>query len=287
MARRSKARYGFWYRSTAALVKPVLFLLTKHEWRGWENLPAEGGFITAVNHISYFDPLSYAHFQYDSGRPPRFLAKSGLFAIPFVGMMLRNTGQIPVFRESADAAHAFRAAVDAVERGECVAVYPEGTLTRDPGMWPMTGKSGAARIALMTGAPVIPVAQWGAQEIVPPYAEGGRGARRFRPFPRHRTTVVAGPPVDLSRYAGEDLTAEVLRDATEDIMAAITALLEGIRGEKAPAERFDLRRSARQRRAERAAQGGRAAAPQADVAEEGAAPEGPAPGSAAPEGAAK
>ncbi|MGA5704268.1 lysophospholipid acyltransferase family protein [Peterkaempfera bronchialis] len=254
MARRSQSGYGFWYRLTAVLAKPPLVLLTKREWRGWEHLPAEGGFVVAVNHISYFDPLTYAHFQYNSGRPPRFLAKSGLFAIPFVGMMLRNTGQIPVFRESTDAAHAFRAALAAAERGECVAVYPEGTLTRDPDLWPMTGKSGAARIALMTGVPVIPVAQWGAQEIVPPYAKGGRGNRRFRPFPRHRVTVVAGPSVDLSRHQGKDLTAEVLRDATEDIMAAITALLEELRGEKAPAVRFDLRRSARQRRAERAAE---------------------------------
>lgn len=256
MARGSNARYGFWYRFAAVLVKPVLFLLVKREWRGWEHMPAKGGFVTAVNHISYFDPLTYAHFQYNSGRPPRLLGKSGLFAVPFVGMMLRNTGQIPVYRESADAARAFRAALEAVNRGECVAVYPEGTLTRDPGRWPMTGKSGAARIALMTGAPVIPVAQWGAQEIVPPYAKGGRGQRRFRPFPRHRVTVVAGPPVDLDAYRGKDLTAEVLRDATEDIMAAITALLEEIRGEQAPAERFDLRRAAGRRRAERAAEAG-------------------------------
>lgn len=265
MARRSNARYGFWYRLAAVIAKPPLFFLVRRDWRGWEHMPSEGGFITAVNHISYFDPLTYAHFQYDSGRPPRFLAKSGLFAIPFVGMMLRNTGQIPVFRESTDAAHAFRAAVDAVNKGECVAVYPEGTLTRDPAMWPMTGKSGAARIALMTGAPVIPVAQWGAQEIVPPYAKGGRGHRRFRAFPRQRVTVVAGPPVDLSRHQGKELTAEVLRDATEDIMAAITSLLEEIRGEKAPADRFDLRRSARLRREQRAAEAERPLQDRADA----------------------
>ncbi|MFJ6213156.1 lysophospholipid acyltransferase family protein [Streptomyces sp. NPDC092296] len=252
MARRSNAGYGFWYRLAAVLVKPLLLLLVKREWRGWQHMPVEGGFITAVNHISYFDPLTYGHYQYNSGRPPRLLAKSGLFAIPFVGMMLRNMGQIPVYRESTDAAHAFRAAVAAVNSGECVAVYPEGTLTRDPDLWPMTAKTGAARVALMTGAPVIPVAQWGAHEIVPPYAKPGQ--RRFRFFPRQRVTVVAGPPVDLERYRGKDLTAEVLREATEDIMAAITALLAEIRGEQPPAVRFDLRRSAKERRAQRAAE---------------------------------
>ena len=62
--------------------------------------------------------------------------------------------------------------------GECVVVYPEGTLTRDPDLWPMTGKSGAARIALETGCPVIPVGQWGAQELLPPYAKQARPASR-------------------------------------------------------------------------------------------------------------
>jgi 1-acyl-sn-glycerol-3-phosphate acyltransferase len=255
VARRSTAGYGFWYRFAAVLAKPPLFALVKREWRGWEHMPAEGGFITVVNHISYIDPLTYAHFQYDSGRPPRLLGKSGLFDVPFVGMMLRNTGQIPVYRESTDAANAFRAAVAAVNAGECVAVYPEGTITRDPGLWPMVGKSGAARIALMTGAPVIPVAQWGAQDIVPPYAKGGQGQRRFRPFPRHKVTVVAGPPVDLGSYRGRDLTAEVLREATEDIMSAVTALLEEIRGEKAPAQRYDPRVRLRRDSARRPAPG--------------------------------
>ncbi|SED95903.1 1-acyl-sn-glycerol-3-phosphate acyltransferase [Streptomyces sp. Ag109_O5-10] len=242
-----RSPYGFWYRLAAAIVKPVLALFVKHHWRGHEHIPAEGGFITVVNHISYFDPLTYGHFQYDSGRPPRLLAKASLFTIPFVGMMLRRTGQIPVHRGTADAALALRAAVDAVNNGDCVAVYPEGTVTRDPRMWPMTGRSGAARIALATGAPVIPVAQWGAHRIAPPYARGGRGDRRLRPVLRQPVHVVAGPPVDLSRYAGKALTSDVLKDATEDIMAAITALLADIRDEQPPAERHTVRRPARER----------------------------------------
>lgn len=246
MPRRTHSPYGFWYRLAAAIAKPLLFLLVRHQWSGQEHIPAEGGFLTAVNHISYFDPLTYGHFQYDSGRPPRLLAKASLFTIPIVGTVLRRTGQIPVHRGTADAAFALRDAVDAVNRGECVAVYPEGTVTRDPGLWPMTGKAGAARIALMTGAPVIPVAQWGAHRIVPPYARGGRGNRRVRLALRQRVYVTAGPPVDLSRYRGMPLTPEVLVDATEDIMAAITALLAEIRGEQPPAERHTLRRRARE-----------------------------------------
>ncbi|MDY0812878.1 lysophospholipid acyltransferase family protein [Kitasatospora purpeofusca] len=260
MARRSyasfgNADYGFWYRFAAVLVKPVNTALVKPDWRGWEHLPKRGGFITAVNHNSIIDPVVYAHWQYNSGRPPRILGKSSLFSIPFIGFMLRKTGQIPVFRESTDAAQAFRSAIDAVNSGQCVQFYPEGTLTRDPGLWPMTGKSGVARVALMTGAPVIPVAHWGAHEIIPPYGRGSGGRSRFNLFPRHRVTVAAGPAVDLSKYQGQELTAQVLRDATEDIMTAITAVLADIRGEEPPAERYDMREAARLRAAAAARRG--------------------------------
>ncbi|MBH5337196.1 1-acyl-sn-glycerol-3-phosphate acyltransferase [Streptomyces pactum] len=234
----SGRRIGIWYRTAAVLVKPPLVVLFKRDWRGMENIPAEGGFITAINHNSYLDPLAYAHFQYNTGRVPRFLAKSGLFKAPVVGTFLRGLKQIPVYRESTDAANAFRAAVDAVNRGECVAFYPEGTLTRDPDMWPMRGKTGAARVALLTKAPVIPVAQWGANEVVPPYAK----RKRVRLFPRKTLRVVAGPPVDLSAFYGQEPTAEVLRAATEVIMAAITELLAELRNEPAPAEPYDHRR---------------------------------------------
>ncbi|MFF7678565.1 lysophospholipid acyltransferase family protein [Actinacidiphila glaucinigra] len=234
----SRRRIGFWYRLAAVIAKPPLVVLFKRDWRGMEHIPGQGGFITAVNHNSYLDPLSYAHFQYNTGRVPRFLAKAPLFKPAFVGAILRGTGQIPVYRESTDAANAFRAAVDAINSGECVAFYPEGTLTRDPEMWPMVGKTGVARVALMTKAPVIPVAQWGANEVMPPYAT----EKKLRLFPRRTLRVVAGPPVDLSAFYGQEASAEVLRDATDTIMAAVSELLGELRGQTPPAERFDPRK---------------------------------------------
>ncbi|MFI7098284.1 lysophospholipid acyltransferase family protein [Streptomyces sp. NPDC050161] len=246
----SRRRIGFWYRLAAVICKPPLLVLFKRDWHGMENIPADGGFITAVNHNSYLDPLSYAHYQYNTGRVPRFLAKAGLFRSGFVGLMMRGTGQIPVYRETTDAATAFRAAVAAIEKGECVAFYPEGTLTRDPAMWPMQGKTGAARVALLTKAPVIPVAQWGANDVMPPYAK----EKKLRLLPRKTLRVQAGPPVDLSAYYGKEPTAEVLREVTDVIMAAITVQLAEVRGEDAPAEPYDHRKTiARERRAAREA----------------------------------
>lgn len=239
---RSGKKLGFWFLLAVALLRPGLLLWTKRDWRGVEHLHAQvhpdgtqEGIVVCPNHISWFDPLESAHFLYDNGRPPRFLGKEAVFRIPVIGRIIRGAGQIPVYRESVDAAVAVRAAIAAVERGECVVVYPEGTITRDPGLWPMSGKTGAARIALTTGAPLIPVAQWGAHEVIGPYRT------EFRILPRKTMRVTAGPPVDLDDLRGRPLDAATLHEATDRLIAAITALLEGIRGETAPAERFDLK----------------------------------------------
>jgi 1-acyl-sn-glycerol-3-phosphate acyltransferase len=241
-------RIGFWYRLAIVILKPLLLVLTRRRWSGFDNIPAEGGVIVAVNHISHADPLVFADaLVFSTRRMPRILAKSTLFhgSGPvgwFVGKVLRGTGQIPVQRHTADASLALHAAVEALARGELVAIYPEGTVTRDPDKWPMVAKTGVARLALLSGAPVVPVAQWGAQEMLDSYRKPG-----LHLFPRHTMTLVAGPPVDLSPWQGKDLTVEVLRDATAAVMAAITEQLEQIRGEQAPERAFEFhseRRSA-------------------------------------------
>ena len=226
----------FAYRFVVAILRPLLMVLTKRDWRGAENLPATGGFVATPNHLSYIDPLSFAHFLVDNDHAPYFLGKESVFRVPVVGAILRGAEQIPVYRNTGKAADAFRAAVAAVEAGKCVGVYPEGTLTRDPDVWPMVGKTGAARIALTTRCPVIPIAQWGPQEVLEPYG------KRPHLLPRKTMRVTAGPPVDLSDLYGQPVTGVLLREATDRIMAAITAQLETIRGEKAPAERFDARK---------------------------------------------
>ena len=223
------------YRFARAVLRPPLMLMTRRDWRGAEHIPASGGCVLVTNHVSHVDPFTFAHFANDAGRAPRFLAKSEVFEIPLAGSIIRSAGQIPVYRETKDAAHAFRAAVEAIEAGECVVIYPEGTLTRDPALWPMTGKTGAARMGLTTGCPVIPVAQWGPQEVLAPYR------RLPKLLPRTVMHVWAGPPIDFTDFAGQPLTTDVLRRATNRIMAAIVALMEQMRDEQAPPERFDPR----------------------------------------------
>jgi 1-acyl-sn-glycerol-3-phosphate acyltransferase len=235
--RKLQQKRGWAWNIAVPLVKPLLLATTTRTWVGGEKLPETGGCIVVFNHVSHVDPLIAAHFVYDHGRLPRYLAKSGLFKNRVLGFFLTAAGQIPVERLTKSAVGAYDAAVAAVRNGECVVVYPEGTLTRDPAQWPMTGKTGAARIALETGCPVIPVGQWGPQQLLAPYA------RRPHLFPRKHITMRAGDPVDLSDLVTLPRTPEVVQQATDRIMAALTEQVALIRGEVAPAERFDPRRA--------------------------------------------
>jgi 1-acyl-sn-glycerol-3-phosphate acyltransferase len=236
----ARLRIGPWMRFGVVVIKPPLLAFTRRDWRGIEHVPPTGGVILASNHISHVDPLTLCDYVlHGLRRIPRFLAKDTLFrGKGIVGRTMRGAGQIPVHRKTADAALALRDAVAALERGECVVIYPEGTVTRDPDKWPMLAKTGVARLALLSGAPVIPIGQWGAQAVLDSYREP---SYRLHLLPPKRVSVVAGPAVDLSPWRGREPSGPVLRDATAEIMRAITTIVEDLRGEKAPAEVHDPR----------------------------------------------
>ena len=229
-------RVGPHVRLAALVLEPVLSVVTRPRWDGVEHVPRDGGVVLCSNHISHADPLTLAHYVWALGRTPRFLAKDSLFRVPVVRWVLRGAGQIPVHRESGQAGQALEDAVAAVRRGEAVCIYPEGTLTRDPALWPMVGKTGAARLALSTGAPVVPVAQWGPHRLLPPYRRVPRLSRRVT------VHVVAGPPVPLEDLRARPLDADTVREGTDRILDAIAALLAQVRGEPVPPDRVDPRR---------------------------------------------
>src|SRR5215469_3415405 len=223
-----------WRQFTRIILHPLLRLLMRYRWQGKENVPKAGGIILAPNHLSYADWPAIAVFSDSYARRyPVFMIKSPVFEVKFIGALLYKVGQLPVYRGRGDAGLVLKQAEEALAAGACVVVYPEGTASRDPDLWPMVGKTGAARLALTTGAPVIPVAQWGAQDVLP------YGTKKVHLFPRKTVRMAAGPPVDLSAYAGQRLSASTLRAATADIMADITGLLAKIRQETPPAVPWD------------------------------------------------
>jgi 1-acyl-sn-glycerol-3-phosphate acyltransferase len=147
-----------------------------------------------------------------------------------LGWALAGSGQIPVYRDSAEAGHSLSAGTEALQQGKVVVIYPEGTITRDPDGWPMYARTGVARLALTADVPVVPTVHWGTREVFDGYR------KRFRPLPRKPITVRCGPPVDLSAYRGRPLDAVLLREVTDVIMVQVRALLAEVRGEQAPTE---------------------------------------------------
>lgn len=227
---------AFW--PLAGVVLPLMSLVSTLTILDGHKVPESGAFVLAPNHITEVDPVIVGWSLWRIGRAPRFLAKESLFRVPVLRGILRVTGQVPVQRagSGAGATVPLDQAQRLVDEGHGLIVYPEGSLTRDPDTWPMRGKSGAVRIALEHGIPIIPAAHWGAQRLM------GRYGRSIHLFPRAKIRIRFGDPVDLAEFRGRPLDGPTLVAATDRVMAAITALLEDLRGEKAPAERWDPRK---------------------------------------------
>jgi 1-acyl-sn-glycerol-3-phosphate acyltransferase len=227
------SRLGWGYRVAVVIFWPLLMLFTKRDWRGFDQLDdVDGGIIIATNHTSWFDPLAVAHPLWAHDRPPRFLGKEEVFRVPIMGPVITSAGQIKVYRESAEAIGAFRDAVQAAKNGECVVVYPEGTITKDPDLWPMAAKTGAVRIALASGRPLYPMVQWGPQAVMRPYK------KELRLFPRKTMQVWLGEPIDLSEFAGKEWTPELLHQATDLLIARMTEIEARMRGQIPPSKPY-------------------------------------------------
>jgi 1-acyl-sn-glycerol-3-phosphate acyltransferase len=184
--------------------------------------------VVAVNHVGNFDPVVVVAAMRTRGLAPRLLATAGLFRAPVIGRVLRACGHIPVNRQSASAADALHEAEAALAGGALVTLYPEGRIGLDPGLWPERGKTGVARLALRSGATVLPVAQWGAHEVLAYQGAGAMAVRFLGSFVRRPVLRVHfGPPVDLTDLP-TDGPGAALR-ATERIMRAVTEALEPLR----------------------------------------------------------
>lgn len=233
MSRPHRPKAGFWIRLCVAILYPLDGLLFRIRWRHLDRVPppSTGGVIIAVNHLSHVDTVLMARFVWQSGRVPRFMIKAGVFGWPVVGRIMRGAGQIPVSRGTDDASGSLRDAVAALDRGEAVVIYPEGTTTKDPDNWPMLAKTGVARLVLLSpDTPVVPVGQWG--------AEKGRGWALRRLGRRRRAEAAVGEPLDLSRYRAAEPSSDTLREITDIVMSAVRDEVAELRGVQPPSEFF-------------------------------------------------
>jgi 1-acyl-sn-glycerol-3-phosphate acyltransferase len=229
MVARSKGR-GPWWNAARGIFYPVMWASSPHQFFGVEHVPTEGPALIVANHISYIDPIYTGVFVDTAGRLPRFLAKDSVFRLPVIGKLATTLGQIPVYRGRTNAVDSLHLAGRALDDGHIVVIYPEGTITRDPGFWPMRAHTGAARLVLNHDVPVIPLAHWNTHLIYDHYH-----GKKYRPFPRKCVTVSAGEPIDTSAFRGQERSSEVLRKLADHLMGAVRDVLAGVRGESSPA----------------------------------------------------
>lgn len=255
MARRSGWRHGpvyekgnGWIRLCEVVMFSMTRLLGRGIYQGREHLAVPGPVLVVGNHISHLDPVYDAVFIRKSGRWPHIMAKASLWELPVVGRVVRGTQQIPVERGGGQGQAGLDAAVEQLNNGGVVLIYPEGTVTRDPDLWPMKPRPGVAALALAGEFPVVPLAHWGTQEVFRSYS--GKGS--FRPWPRKDIHLLVGPPIDLSAYRGRPVDARVIRDVSLEIMRAVRDLQAELRGETPPASFYDPKRAERLAQAARA-----------------------------------
>jgi len=230
---KTKERH-FVLRLLAAILIVIVRFMFHLRATGTDKLPKSGAYVLVSNHVTHVDPLAVAYLIYVKlKRAPHFLAKGSLFKLPLVGPLLRAAGQIPIYRggqrndEPLQAAHAF------LDAGHVITIFPEGTLTREPNLWPMRGKTGAVRLALETNVPVYPIAHWGSEQILPHYGS------KFRPGFWKPVDVIIGDEIDLARFRKKQLTPAEVHEATELVMRKITELVQELRGETAPTTLWD------------------------------------------------
>lgn len=225
--------HGPAFLAVASVLAPILRLMFNIKTTGLENLP-KGGYILVGNHVSYLDPLAFAYSVYiHMKRVPHYLVKEGLFKVPVLRTLLPKVGQIPVYRGTRTNDDSLRAAKEFLKAGQVVVVFPEGTLTRDPNLWPMRGKSGAIRMAVELGVPIVPAGHWGVEKVL------GNYSKKFRPNPFHTVRVKIGKPLYFKELEGKTLTTQEIADATDQVMHAISDIVGELRGEKPPKTLWD------------------------------------------------
>ena len=209
--------------STYLLAKGILkpWLATWFKWsiEGEEHIPRRGPAILAFNHIAYLDPFAAAFVVDDQRRRPRFLAKSELFADKRISWILRGAAQIEVRRGTKHAPMALDHAFEALDKGETIVVFPEGTVTTDPELNPMEAKTGTARLAIGSGVPLIPCALWGTANIWP------KGYAKHWWPPRQDVLVRIDNPLPV-RHANNP---EGWKQLSVDLMERISVLVASLR----------------------------------------------------------
>lgn len=210
------------YMQLRTVLKPFLQRAYHHEVVGAENIPAASGAILASNHVSFIDSI---FLPLAAPRQVFFLAKSDYFTTPGLkGRLMKwfftSVGQLPIDRSGgAKSAESLAAAVAALREGKLVGIYPEGTRSPDARLY--RAKVGVARLALEAGVPIIPVAQFGNEDVQVPGSNRLRLRKDGKPI---RVKTVIGQPIDVTPYLGRDDEWAAQRELADRVIERISQM---------------------------------------------------------------
>ena len=217
----SRGRPEPWYQVARHIILPPLRLWFNWSFEGWEYVEQDGPLLVASNHIGYIDSIAIGNMLTYVDRKPRMLGKAEMFDEPGLGWAFRRLRHIPVARGTGSHAP-LEEARRRLEAGDTIVVYPEGTVTQREDGLPQRAKAGLGWLAITSGVPVTPIAGWGTQAI---WQKSGRGSLR----PGRPIWFKAGPPIDFSRYQGQEHDVHALRAVTDEMMAALTELASDLK----------------------------------------------------------
>ncbi|HYI44941.1 MAG TPA: lysophospholipid acyltransferase family protein [Actinomycetota bacterium] len=204
------------YVVAKSVLRPWANLWFRKHIEGMEHVPRVGPAIMAFNHIAYLDALAALYLPDSIGRRARFLAKAELFADWRLGWLLRGSGMIPVARGTSSARSSLEAAFSALDHGELIAIFPEGSAADSEDLSVRPLKSGTARLALGSGAPVIPCGLWGTQNVWPKNRK-----KNWRPGQHLAASI--GPPLT---FTGDPDSPEDWMQVGEELRRTLQALVD-------------------------------------------------------------
>jgi 1-acyl-sn-glycerol-3-phosphate acyltransferase len=231
------------------IIKPAVACFTKRKVLGAEKLEKYQNtpLLVVSTHMSNLDSVFPPTLLSEYGIYAKVFAKDTLWKNPILKPLLNVTNMIPVKRNSKDAANSLDIAKSVLDNNECILIYPEGTTTKDPDYWPMSGKTGAARLAFQNDVTVLPIAQDGAQNVFNiKNRKNSKSLLGGHLLSRQTITMSVGEPIELddlkSKYLLEsDLDAKklVLKEATDKIMQTLASMVGDMRNTSPPAELYD------------------------------------------------
>lgn len=238
--RNEYSQMSLFFRFVVNVIRLFIKFRVKRVVENIDKIPSEGPCIVIANHFNEFDAVLATEFVTQAHRAPRIFAKSSLWKIPIVKQAFNSGNLIPVNRGTKEAAKSLEVANEGLKNGDLIFIFPEGTISKDPQSWPMTCKTGAARLAIMSNAKVIPILQDGAQFLSKTCDKNVSWYQKHKKGNKVLIHLKAFDPIDFTDLFTkssdnlDEISDDLVKKVNQRIESTLTKIVEENRGVKAP-----------------------------------------------------